>query len=71
MKNNCQINLKSIHNCRSYGPDKFGWTDAHTLNFYCLAHRKPARKKKKKKTAISEGDEYSDSNSCLPMNCSL
>ena len=26
----CQNILKSIHNCRSYGPDKFGQTDAHT-----------------------------------------
>ena len=25
----CQIILKFIHNCRSYGPDKFGRTDAH------------------------------------------
>ena len=23
-----QIVLQSIHNCRSYGPDKFRWTDA-------------------------------------------
>ena len=26
----CQIILKSIHNCRSYGPDKFGRMDART-----------------------------------------
>ena len=37
----CQIILKSIHNCRSYGPDKFGRTDGcmrkhtHTSNFSC------------------------------------
>ena len=27
MENNCQIILKSIHNCRSYGPDTFRWMD--------------------------------------------
>ena len=34
-----QIILKSIHNCRSYGPDKFRLADAlehaHTPNCYC------------------------------------
>ena len=24
------VHLKSIHNCRSYGPDKFRWTDTNT-----------------------------------------
>ena len=35
----CHNILKSIHNCRSYGLDKFGWTDtlmqAHTPNCHC------------------------------------
>ena len=26
----CHINLKSIHNCRSYSPDKFAWIDEWT-----------------------------------------
>ena len=26
----CQIILKLIHKCRSYGPDKSRWTDART-----------------------------------------
>ena len=26
----CQIILKSIHTCRTYSLDKFGWTDTHT-----------------------------------------
>ena len=26
----CKIILKSIHSCRSYGPDNLGWTDIHT-----------------------------------------
>ena len=30
VENNCQIILKSIHNCRSYGPGKFGQMDAPT-----------------------------------------
>ena len=28
----CQIVLKSMHYCTSYGPDKSGWTHAHTPN---------------------------------------
>ena len=39
MENNCVDHLKSINNCRSYGPDKIGrmqaLTHAHTPNCDC------------------------------------
>ena len=35
----CHVILKSIHNCGSYGQDKFGWTvesmHARTPNCHC------------------------------------
>ena len=31
----CKTILKSIHNCRSYGPDEFGRMHTHTLNCHC------------------------------------
>ena len=40
----CQIILKYIHNCRSYGQDMFGQTDAHTytkLSLLQLMSRSP------------------------------
>ena len=50
-ENNCQIILKSMHKCRSYGPDKSWRTHAcmHThgaeIETTCLAHLKRARQK--------------------------
>ena len=45
----CQIILKSIHNCRSYGLDKFGRMHGcmhiHQTVILCLAHLKWARQK--------------------------
>ena len=56
----CQIILKYMHKCRSYGPDKVRWTHTCTIhthtrtpnwncnNYLCLAYHKHAHQKRRR-----------------------